>query len=1521
MAELDKEEIIKLKTLCEFLFSNRYQCWATYERFEKCFQPLFNTNININLYNAFISIVGENKKYIIYPRLVKAYMRYKNGEFPHNTDIFIFFEEIKKILINIEKPVGKHEDYSKESNIISLSTKRARIFKTTGLKETFLSKIQVLNDKEERIRGIILEFDDSNKYELYPVENKDELLLGLEINLGLINRKNLIINKKSKKNDVNMSLYRNSITHIFGTFNKDSHTINFLGFKRVSGKMRFIGIPEGEAFLFGEFGKKFDNLRLEINKEKGITLFEPGFIENKNVNYLLKNYGNNLGLDEVDKNLFEENILINCDQNKLNQIITTNIIEEEEDYEEESGDNNPGYDYKEIINLSNRNWIKNKENEKSNSENSEPKNIFSNENSFFNSASMNQDQDINEIYSYNPNPFYQGETHHIKIQVDNPFFPKIKDQSKSNDIKLCLHKSVILFPKKEKIFKISDNKLLKVIKNQKLKDIFKKSDFNSIIEKLGKSIFEEFYKKYERNNNLIPFSIINQVFPFELDERGKNTNKKINIKKSEFKINGDNIKLNGVNENEIELVKEEKDIKKDIITSDAGSLQDEIKQEIEYMRKVNDKSCGEYWLKKWQSFQIRKKRQLFSSRILLPTIWQIKLMLNRVFKLSERNISLKEKIEYYKVLSDKDNEKIINFLTQKSNYDNYDKNENKNEIILELNNENSSDKDNEINMSLNDYDNKIKDLEEKILNNKDKKIKLEKLHCFIKRNIYIENFTNSKKEELMDDGNLINEIKGPMKKILGFDMNKEQENENLKGNLFGELRKRISWEMKKENKKSQLFKSSFYFENNSIIDVEKNEHFHGQNTIDEDDDNNFRHDKNSLCPNLEGNLELPERVLRSDVEGWELIKWKKYQGIEIFRKNSKPELDNIRQGEYIGDCYFLSALGSLCEKGEYLKKLISKVKNDDVTIGYKVKLNINGKWKNVLVDKFLPVIEENGSNKLCFGSSFKKELWVSLFEKAFAKINGCYARIGCGGQCGEAFDILTDAYSEFHQIIGINVERKEMLWKKLKESKGKENKENSYVICAGTRRFGFWDGFGINIGLISCHAYTIINIYDEIIGKEHYKLVKLRNPWGEKEFNGDWSDKSSKWNNILKKIFEFEEVKDDGIFYMSFDDFTKYFKSLEILKIKENYEIMASCKISKAEAYRCQIIKFSIEKQEKGYLENPNKIVFINLYQKNPRIIRKNGSYYPQPVKSFIILAKKDSKDNYIYIKSITETRVHLALEAELRICEKGEEYYIFCDVNYRFVYDEIYGYNITFYSLNKNKIICENITNNKSAKERSELLNKVLYNFCEKNKNNEDIFEKAKENRNVEIRCLKSYNEEFPFKILLLKNKSKNEKYFTLELNYKSKTKNVCIYNDSDANEFDSCVIKQINNDYSIVLIMGYNLTDVFTFTNYVTDKKPIIKHSIFKKKYKRKGIFNHYLDSAENGKGFILGLENAGKKNIKMNIEFKGLNVIDPEYDCFSKEDIVEIKNIKFEKDEKKLFNLRFKPGYNEFNYDLFY
>ena len=54
-------------------------------------------------------------------------------------------------------------------------------------------------------------------------------------------------------------------------------------------------------------------------------------------------------------------------------------------------------------------------------------------------------------------------------------------------------------------------------------------------------------------------------------------------------------------------------------------------------------------------------------------------------------------------------------------------------------------------------------------------------------------------------------------------------------------------------------------------------------------------------------------------------------------------------------------------------------------------------------------------------------------------------------------------------------------------------------------------------------------------------LIQIRNPWGYKEWKGDWSYYSSKWTNSLKEMLNYKQNSHDGSFYMSHDDFCIYF--------------------------------------------------------------------------------------------------------------------------------------------------------------------------------------------------------------------------------------------------------------------------------------------------------------------------------------------------------------------------------------------
>lgn len=81
------------------------------------------------------------------------------------------------------------------------------------------------------------------------------------------------------------------------------------------------------------------------------------------------------------------------------------------------------------------------------------------------------------------------------------------------------------------------------------------------------------------------------------------------------------------------------------------------------------------------------------------------------------------------------------------------------------------------------------------------------------------------------------------------------------------------------------------------------------------------------------------------------------------------------------------------------------------------------------------------------------------------------------------------------------------------------------------------------MGLVDAHAYSLISAHK--IGS--LKLIKIRNPWGSKEWNGDWSDNSTLWTDDLKQKLEFES-KDDGIFFISYEDYMKFFYITTICK-------------------------------------------------------------------------------------------------------------------------------------------------------------------------------------------------------------------------------------------------------------------------------------------------------------------------------------------------------------------------------------
>ena len=77
--------------------------------------------------------------------------------------------------------------------------------------------------------------------------------------------------------------------------------------------------------------------------------------------------------------------------------------------------------------------------------------------------------------------------------------------------------------------------------------------------------------------------------------------------------------------------------------------------------------------------------------------------------------------------------------------------------------------------------------------------------------------------------------------------------------------------------------------------------------------------------------------------------------------------------------------------------------------------------------------------------------------------------------------------------------------------------------------------------MVDAHAYSLIAAkVVQLDNGQSERLIQIRNPWGKKEWQGDWSDKSSKWSASTKQQVNFVD-KNDGCFWIAFKDYIKFF--------------------------------------------------------------------------------------------------------------------------------------------------------------------------------------------------------------------------------------------------------------------------------------------------------------------------------------------------------------------------------------------
>jgi hypothetical protein len=289
--------------------------------------------------------------------------------------------------------------------------------------------------------------------------------------------------------------------------------------------------------------------------------------------------------------------------------------------------------------------------------------------------------------------------------------------------------------------------------------------------------------------------------------------------------------------------------------------------------------------------------------------------------------------------------------------------------------------------------------------------------------------------------------------------------------------------------------------------------------------------------------------------------YKIFQKPETFEmegsKYSLPliEPDDIKQGE-LGNCYFLATLSSLAEWPKRVKRLFITRKKNNQGI-YAVKMNHYGEWRAVIMDDYFPCYNRKRGPAFTKGNG--NELWVLLLEKAWAKLYGSYERIEAG-LTREALRDLTGAPTK------VIFSDDKNLWSEITTGE----RENYIMTAGANEEEDLSRSTQDRLGLVASHAYSLVSVHEVKAGDgEKVKLVKLRNPWGDKEWKGKWSDESTVWTEDLRKMLNYKQYnRRDGTFFMDFEDFKKYFSDIQLCLYKDSHQYTSfrtKCRNNKAE--------------------------------------------------------------------------------------------------------------------------------------------------------------------------------------------------------------------------------------------------------------------------------------------------------------------------------------------------------------------
>lgn len=293
-----------------------------------------------------------------------------------------------------------------------------------------------------------------------------------------------------------------------------------------------------------------------------------------------------------------------------------------------------------------------------------------------------------------------------------------------------------------------------------------------------------------------------------------------------------------------------------------------------------------------------------------------------------------------------------------------------------------------------------------------------------------------------------------------------------------------------------------------------------------------------------------------------------------------------------GNKWFLSACACVAEYPAWVQSIFAqnKLPGDHK---YSVRLYHPGKksFVRVEVDDYVPT--RNGGPVFA-GVESQGEIWCPLIEKAFAKLCRSYKRMAwgsvaygllylCGGGGAESWQktergAWKRSFTKWQGAANDTIERNKAesvaadgvvvgqatIWLIITQYL-----ELCYPVCVTASK-----AKAKKASLCADRAYSVIASKEVETENGIIRLLRIRNSWGDKKssWNGRWSDDSEAWADCPAAVNACKFKHTDGqTFWMSWNDFLKYFAAIDTVKKPMPIQ---GCKYSKLEGFKTGLQKY-----------------------------------------------------------------------------------------------------------------------------------------------------------------------------------------------------------------------------------------------------------------------------------------------------------------------------------------------------------